>query len=281
MKLFKKNNVNLRLKIDLPSALRSHLGGGLFGPTSVGGGAGWAGVENLSDANVHFGEGLGGAFFSEAADGDEPFGFKDLHDAAQVRIARIHQWAGLGGGEFVRGAVAAGIFHKSERAMVDDKVIDKKFFRRGEAFAEEAPKAASADFAAGAGEAVDGALGVFAGGFSDGGINAEPIAGGGDFAEGHAGLRHAEGAGVHAEKHDALRRGTGEVEVLFMRGPCVVEGVVHIGHGIGEGEGVTGRAQVAGGGDYFFGGHLCCRHIGRRLGAIFCRQDAGRKERTD
>jgi hypothetical protein len=26
---------------------------------------------------------------------------------------------------------------------------------------------------------------------------------------------------------------------------------------------------------------LCCRHIGRRLGAIFCRQDAGRTGRTD
>lgn len=264
-----------------PNALSGHLGSGLFGPASVGGGASWARVENFSDADVHFGEGLGGAFFSETADGDEPFGFKDLHDAAQVRIARGHQRAGLGSGEFVRGAVAAGIFHKSKWAMVDDKVIGKKFFRRGEAFAEETPKPASADFAAGAREAVDGPFRVFAGGFADGGIDAEPIAGGGDFTEGHAGLRHAEGAGVHAKKHDALRRGAGEVEVLLMRGPCVVEGIVHVGHGIGEGEGVTGCAQVASGGDYFFGGHLCCRHIGRRLGVIFCRQDAGRTGRTD
>ena len=267
MKLIK--NVNLLLKIDLPSALCSYLGGGLFGPASVGGGASWAGVENFSDADIHFGQGLGGAFFSEAADGDKPFGFKDLHDAAQVRIARIHQRAGLGDGEFVWGAIATGIFYESERAMVDNKVIGKKFFRRGEAFAEEAPKAAPADFAAGAGEAVDGALGVFAGGFPDVGINAEPIAGDGDFTEGHAGLRHAEGAGVHAEKHDALRCGAAEVDVLFVRGPCVVEGVVHVGHGIGEGEGVANRAQVAGGVDYFFGDHLRCL------------QDVSRTGRTD
>ena len=237
-------------------------------------------MEDFSDADVDAVQRLGGAFFGEAADGNKPFGFKDLHDAAQVRIARIHQRSGLGGGEFVRGAVAAGIFHKCEWAMVDDKVLGKKFFRRCEAFAEEAPKAASADFAAGAGETVDRALGVFAGGFADEGIDAEPIAGGGDFAEGYAGLRHAEGTGVHAEEHDALRRGAGEVEVLLVRGPCVVEGVVHVGHGIGEGEGVAGRAQVACCGDYFFGGHLCCRHIGGSLGAAFCRQDAGRTGRT-
>ena len=281
MKSLKKICVNLRLKIDSPSVLRDHLGGGLFGPASVGGGAGGTGVEDFSDADVHSTERLGGAFFGEAADGDEPLGLEDFHDAAEVRVARGHQRGGLGGGEFVGGAIAAGVFHEGERAVVDDEVVGEKFFRCGEAFTEESPKAASADFAAGAGEAVDGALGVFAYGFADGGIDAEPIAGGDDFAEGHAGLRHAEGSGVHAEKYDALRCGAGEVEVLLMRRPCVVERVVHVGHGIGEGEGVAGRAQVTGGSDYFFGGHLCCRHIGGSLGAIFCRQDTDRTGRTD
>ena len=264
-----------------PNVLRGHLGSGLFGPASIGGGAGGAGVEDFSDADVDAVQRLGGAFFGEAADGNEPFGFEDFHNAAQVGVTRGHQRSGLGGGEFIGGAVAAGVFHEGEWAVVDDEVVGKKFFRGGEAFAEQAPKATSADFAAGAGEAVDGALGVFAGGFADGGIDAEPIAGGGDFAEGHSGLRHAEGTGVHAEEHDALRCGAGEVEELLVRGPCVVEGVVHVGHGIGEGEGVAGRAQVTGGSDYFFGGHLCCRHIGGSLGAIFCRQDTDRTGRTD
>ena len=214
-------------------------------------------MEDFPDADVHSTEGHGGALLGEAADGDEPLGLEDFHDVAEVRVARGHQRGGFGGGEFVGGAIAAGVFHEGQRTVVDDEVVGEKFFWRGKAFGEEPPQAAATDFAAGAGETVDGALGVFAGGFADGGVDAEPIACSGDFAKGHAGLRHAEGAGVHAEKHDALRRGAGEVEVLLMRGPCVVEGVVHVGHGIGEGEGVAGRAQVAGGGDYFFGGHLC------------------------
>ena len=141
--------------------------------------------------------------------------------------------------------------------MIDDEVVSKKIFRRGEAFAEESPKAASADFAAGAGEAVDGALGVFAGGLADGGIDAEPIARGGDFAEGNAGLRHAEGAGVHTEEHNAFFGGGSEAEILLVRGPRVVERIVHVRHGVSKGEGVASGTQVAGGSDDFLGGHFC------------------------
>ena len=239
-----------------PNALGGHLGGGLFGPASVGGGAGGTGVKDFSDADVHSSEGFGGAFFGEAADGDEPFRLENFHDAAEVRVACCHQRRGLGGGEFVGRAISAGVFHKGERTVVDDKVIGEKFFRCGEAFAEESPQASPTHFAAGAGEAVDGAFGVFADGFADGGVDAEPIACGGNFAKGHAGLRHAEGARVHAEEHDILFIGGGEAEVLLVRGPRVVEGIVHEGYGLGEGESVAGGAQIAGGGDYFLGDHL-------------------------
>ena len=140
--------------------------------------------------------------------------------------------------------------------MVDDEVIGEKFFRRGKAFVEQAPQTTTADFAARAGEAVDGALGVFAGGFADVGVDAEPITRGGDFAEGYAGLGHAEGTGVHAKKDNFLFVGGGEAKVLLVRGPGVVERIVNVGHGVGEGESIAAGAQVAGGLDYFFGGHL-------------------------
>ena len=235
-----------------PNALDGHLVGGLFGPASVGGGAGGAGVEDFSDADVHSTERLGGAFFGEAADGDEPFGFENFHYPAEMVVARGHQRRGFCGGKFVGGAVAAGVFHKGERAVVGDEVVGEKFFRCGEAFAEESPQATSADFAARAGEAVDGTFGMFAGGFADGGVDAEPIAGGGDFAKGDAGLRHAEGAGIHPEEDDAFFCGGGEAEVLLVRGPRVVEGVVNVRHGVGEGESIAGGAQVARGGGYVF-----------------------------
>ena len=73
-----------------PNALVGHLGGGLFGPASVGGGAGGAGMEDFPDADVHSTEGLGGALLGEAADGDEPLGLEDFHDAAQVGVARSY-----------------------------------------------------------------------------------------------------------------------------------------------------------------------------------------------
>ena len=51
---------------------------------------------------------------------------------------------------------------------------------------------------------------------------------------------------------------------MLVRGPRVVEGIVHVRHGLGEGEGVAGGAQVSGGSHNFFGGHMCGRQHGAR-----------------
>ena len=69
-----------------PNPLRGQLGGGLFGPASVGGGAGGTGVEDFSDADVHSTERFGGAFFGEAADGDEPFGLENFDAVGRWRF---------------------------------------------------------------------------------------------------------------------------------------------------------------------------------------------------
>ncbi len=245
-----------------PNALVGQLGGGLFGPAAVGGGAGGAGVENFANADVNAIKGFGCAFLGKAAHGDEPFGFKNFHDAAQVGIARGHQRRGLGGGQFVRRAIAAGVFHEGQRTMVDNKVIGKKFLGRAEAFAKQAPQPAAANFAARAGEAINGALGMFARGFADGGIDADPVAHSGHLAKGHTRLRHAEGPRVHSEENDFLWRTAGQVKVLLVRGPCVVERVINVLHRLGEGECVAGVAQFTRGIDHFISGHGRAHSIG-------------------
>ena len=245
-----------------PNALIDQLGGGLFGPSAVGGGAGGAGVENFANADVNAIKGFGCTFFGEAAHGDEPIGFKKFYDAAQVRIARGHQGRGLGGWQFVRRAIAAGVFHEGQRTMVDNKVIGKKFLGRAEAFAKQAPQPAAADFAARAGEAINGALGMFARGFADGGIDADPVAHSGHLAKGHTRLRHAEGPRVHSEENDFLWRTAGQVKVLLVRGPRVVERVINVLHRLGEGECVAGVAQFTRGIDYVISGHERAHSIG-------------------
>ena len=245
-----------------PNALVGQLGGGLFGPAAVGGGAGGAGVENFANADVNAIKGFGCTFFGEAAHGDEPIGFKKFYDAAQVRIARGHQGRGLGGWQFVRRAIAAGVFHEGQRTMVDNKVIGKKFLGRAEALAKQAPQPAAADFAARAGEAINGALGMFARGFADGGIDADPVAHSGHLAKGHTRLSHAEGPRVHSKENDFLWRTAGQVKVLLVRGPRVVERVINVLHRLGEGECVAGVAQFTRGIDYVISGHERAHSIG-------------------
>ena len=245
-----------------PNTLVGHLHSGLFGPAAVGGRAGGAGVEDFANVNVQSSECFGSTFLGKAAHSYEPVRLQDFHYAPQVRIARGHKGPGLAGGQFVWRAVTAGIFHKSQRTMIDDKVVGKKFLGRAKAFAKKAPQPAAADFAAGAGQTVDGALGMFARGFADGGIDADPIANRSHLTKGHARLRHAEGAGVHAEEHNFLWGTAGQAKVLLVRGPRVVERVINVLHRLGEGERVAGGTQLASGSDDVIGGHGLAHSIG-------------------
>ena len=212
-------------------------------------------MKNFSDAYVQPGQGIGGAFLSETSHGDEPLRLQNFHDAPQVGVAGGHQRCSLGGGQLVRGAIAAGVFHEGQRAVVDDKVICEKSFRGAEALAKQAPQSAAAHLTTRAGESVNGTLGMLVLGLSNGGINADPVAHSGHFAKGHAGLRHAKGARVHAEKNDFLLSAAGQLQVLLMRGPRVIERVVDILDGLGKSERVTGSAQPACGSNEVFGGH--------------------------
>ena len=91
---------------------------------------------------------------------------------------------------------------------------------------------------------------MFAIRFANGGIDPEPVAHDGDFAKRHAALGHTEWAGVHAKENNFLFCGCGEVEVLLVRGPRVIEGVVDMGHRGAEGQGVAVRAEISRGLDH-------------------------------
>ena len=244
------------INLKLPNALRFHLFGGLLGPTAIGCGTSGTGMQDFSYANLKVAQSSHSSFFSKASYGNQPFRLQNFNHGAQMTVTCGHQRGGFDGGKFVRSAIAAGVFHERQRTVVGDEVVSEKIFRRGEAFAEQSPQATATDFTACAGESVDGALGVLAGGFADRGIDSNPIARGGDFTKGYTGLCHPEGAWVHAEENGFLFCGSGKPEVLLMRGPCVVERIVHERHGVGKSQLIARGAQVAGcGGDVFQNAH--------------------------
>ena len=243
-----------------PNALPGELGGGLLGPATISGGTSGTGVEYFPNADVHSIECLGGAFFSKPTHGDQPLGLEDFHHPPQVRIAHGHQGGQLGGGQLVGRAVPAAILHERQGAVVDNKMIGKKIIGRTEAFAEEPPQAASADLTASAGEALNRTLGMLARGLTDSSINADPFAHGVHFAKGHPRLRHAERARIHTEENHLFRRRTGQLQILLMSSPRVVERVVHVLHRLGECERIAGSTQLTGGADDFFDAHKYCRY---------------------
>src|SRR5690606_8977425 len=176
------------------------------------------------------------------------------HAAQVVAAGGVHGGAFVGG-ELVGGEVRAGGGHPHERAIVEHEVVAEEVFGGAEFLRKQAPEAAAADLGARAGEAGDGALGVFGEGDVHGLVDADPIAHGGDFAEGHAGLRHAEGAGDHAEEDGAFGRAAEAFQIGAVRSPGVAQGVVGAVHRRGEGEPVNGVAEFGGEGDERGGGH--------------------------
>lgn len=132
------------------------------------------------------------------------------------------------GGEFVGGKVGAAVLHPEEGAEIEDEVVLEKIAGVGEFFRKKTPEASSADFGSGAGHAIDAALGVLVGGFSDKGIEAHPVADGGDFSEGDSGLGHAVGAGIHAKEEDAFFVLSEFFEVCMIAVGGVVEGEVGV-----------------------------------------------------
>ena len=143
---------------------------------------------------------------------------------------------------------------EGERTVVGDEVLGEEGVGTFEFLGEVAPQAAAGNFRAGAGVAFDRTRGILLRRLADRGFDAEPVARGGDLAEGDAALHHAEGAGVHAQKNDALFARAVAAQILLVRRPGVVERVVDVADGRGEGERVDLGREAAGGVNQVLGG---------------------------
>lgn len=182
----------------------------------------------------------------KAANTDKPLWVEVFDDGPEVAVTGSVDGFHLGVGDFVGGAITAGLLHEDEGAVVGDEVIGEEISRVGEPLAEESPEPATADFRAGAGKAIDGTFGVFVFWFLDGSFDSHPRAHRFNFAEWHPGLGHSERAGVHPE-HEDLFRGCAEArEVLGVGLPSVFERIVDVGDWRGEFERSQGSGQGSG-----------------------------------
>ena len=166
-----------------------------------------------------------------------------FEDGAEMGATRGVDSGAFGSGEFIGREVATALAHPDERAVVEHEVIGEKGLGFAKAGGEEPPETFSADLAAGAGEAGDGAFGVLGEGDINGRVDTQPVAHGGDLAEGHAALGHTERAGVHSKEYDTLGAGSVAGEIGGVRFPSVAERIVGVGDRQGEAEAVNGIAQ--------------------------------------
>jgi hypothetical protein len=178
------------------------------------------------------------------ADPNGPLGIEGPEDRLEVTVTGPVEEFLFCGGEFVGSVVAAGFLHEDEGAVVENEVVGEKFPGRCEALLEEPPEPPAAHFRALASEAFDGAFGVFVRGFSDLGVDSDPVANELDFTERDANLGHAPRAWIHPEEDDAFFRVSKGFQVGLVGVPSVVQRIVDVGDRISEGEEVDLVAKL-------------------------------------
>ena len=180
----------------------------------------------------------------EVAHSHEPFWLKDRYRIPQVLVASCEQGVFFIRRQLVGCTVASALFDENQRTIVQDDMLQEKALRAAEAFGEQPPEPAPADFRAVALEARNRPARVLTPGPADGATDAKPIANGGDFAEGNTGLGHAEWTRVHPEKDDSLTALAKSAQVVGVRFPGVGKWVIYVGDGRCELEPVDGRAEL-------------------------------------
>lgn len=175
-----------------------------FGPATVGGGGGWAGVEDCGDGCcLRDGDALETGF-GELADAYGELRLEETDDGLEVLVTGGEECFTFYDREFVRGAVAAAFLHEDEGAVIGDEVVGEEVVGVGILFFEESPEAATGDFRLLASEALDGAFGMLVGWFPNWGFDSHPVADVFDFAKGDSSLRHSPRTRIHAEEEHAL-----------------------------------------------------------------------------
>ena len=171
-----------------------------------------------------------------------------------VKLLALVRW------KFVRREVAPARVAKNERAIIQNKMLREKIFRRAKFFLEQTPQSFSAHLRARAIKSLHRPCGMHLHRRRNERENVQPVPHRRDFAERHAGLRHAERAGIHAEKHDALFSAAVFLKIEFVRRAGVVQRVADVRdrrlecqlvhrrrkfpRGGGEGRSFCGAAQI-------------------------------------
>jgi hypothetical protein len=204
-------------------------------------------MQNAADAQAFTRKELLGALGSKIAYADDPFRLKNVHDLAQMFVARGEQRGAFRCRQFIWGAIPAAALHKSEWAIIHHNVLLKKFFSGTESLGEKSPQPLTTDLAALTRESDYESLRVLTCRTTDLGLDPEPIADGGDLTERDAGLDHAERARIHPEKDHPFRCVGITAQVSFVCRPGIIEWVVNVRDGWSEVELAYGGAKTQGG----------------------------------
>lgn len=200
-------------------------------------------MKDLSDLRFASLENQLGPAPGKVANPNEPFRLQDLNRFAQVLVASFEKSQAFRPRQFVRCAVAAGFFHKCQRAIVQHQVFPEKILGGPKSLCKESPQSLAADLRTGAFKTADTPPRVLTFRPADFSGHLQPVANRPDFAKGHARLDHAKGTGVHPQEYYQLWPGAESAQIHLVRGPGIFKGVVYVGNGSAEPQAADNRVQ--------------------------------------
>ena len=188
-------------------------------------------MQDLPELHAGFFQRFFRALLRKSPDTHEPLRLQNFHYEPQMRIAHGVKLLAFVRRKLIWRKVASARVAKNQRAIVQNKMLCEKIFRRAEFFAEQTPQSFSAYLRARTIESLHGTFRVRISRLGNERKNFQPVARRRDFAERHACLRHAERSGIHAEKHDVLFFAAIFLEILLVRGAGIVQWVADMRDG--------------------------------------------------
>ena len=117
-------------------------------------------MQDTPDLQIIAKERFFGTDLGEGPHPNDPVRLEHVDQIAQVLVADGIEFDDFSNWELIRRAVFPALFHKDQRAIVRGKMIRKEIDSEWVSLSEEAPEAATTDFAALAGKALDRTLWV-------------------------------------------------------------------------------------------------------------------------
>jgi len=148
----------------------------------------------------------------------------------QSLITGGQQRVSLSSTQFIRCAVAPGLFDKGKGAVIGDEETFEKSVRSIENLMCPSPYSLTADFSPWTAKPRYRSFGMHLRRFSDGCFNTQPVSDRFNITERDTGLDHAPGSGIHPHKDDLLRRQAVTGEILIISRPGIYQWIVDMGN---------------------------------------------------